>query len=118
MCGGCLHAPPHFERAIAAFDYAFPWDRAIAAFKFRGHLEWAGPLSRLLAEAAQEAMAEVDILTAVPLAAQRLQERGYNQAWEIATREWAFLPSEEDQPQLSFDPAMLDPQQRLPVISE
>ncbi len=42
----------------------------------------------------------------------------YNQAWEIATREWAFLPSEEDQPQLSFDPAMLDPRQPLPVISE
>lgn len=42
----------------------------------------------------------------------------YNQAWEIATREWAFLPSEEDQPQLSFDPAMLDSQQPLPVISE
>lgn len=42
----------------------------------------------------------------------------YDQAWEIATREWAFLPDETDQPQLSFDPANLDPQQPLPVISE
>jgi hypothetical protein len=41
----------------------------------------------------------------------------YHRAWEIATREWAFLPDEEDEPQLSFDPAMLDPHQPLPVIS-
>lgn len=33
----------------------------------------------------------------------------YQMAWEIATREWAFLPDEEDQPQLSFDPATLSP---------
>ena len=47
-----------------------------------------------------------------------LRKMEYNQAWEIATREWAFLPSEEDQPQLSFDPATLDPQQPRPLTSE
>ena len=31
--------------------------------------------------------------------------------------EWAFLPDEEDQPQLSFDPATLDPHQPLRAIS-
>ena len=36
---------------------------------------------------------------------------------KIATREWAFLPDEEDQPQLSFDPATLDPYQPLPATS-
>lgn len=41
----------------------------------------------------------------------------YHRAWEIATREWAFLPDEEDQPQLSFDPATLDQDQPLPTIS-
>ncbi len=41
----------------------------------------------------------------------------YHRAWEIATREWGFLPDEEDQPQLSFDPATLDPHQPLPAIS-
>ncbi|HLG99632.1 MAG TPA: hypothetical protein VKX49_25210 [Bryobacteraceae bacterium] len=46
-----------------------------------------------------------------------VQKMEYHRAWEIATREWAFLPDEQDQPQLSFDPAMLDPQQPLPVIS-
>lgn len=42
----------------------------------------------------------------------------YQMAWEIATREWAFLPDEEDQPQLSFDPATLSPSQRSPATSE
>jgi hypothetical protein len=46
-----------------------------------------------------------------------VQKMDYQFAWEIATREWAFLPDEEDQPELSFDPATLDPNQPLPTIS-
>ena len=46
-----------------------------------------------------------------------VQKIEYHRAWEIATREWAFLPDEDDQPQLSFDPATLDPHQPLPAIS-
>jgi len=46
-----------------------------------------------------------------------VQKMNYQPAWEIATREWAFLPDEEDQPRLSFDPATLDPHQPLPATS-
>ena len=46
-----------------------------------------------------------------------VQKMDYQFAWEIATREWAFLPDEEDQPHLSFDPTTLDPHQPLPAIS-
>ena len=46
-----------------------------------------------------------------------VQKMDYQFAWEIATREWAFLPDEEDRPQLSFDTANLDPHQPLPAIS-
>ena len=46
-----------------------------------------------------------------------VRKMDYPIAWEMATREWAFLPDEEDQPQLSFDPATLDPNQPLPAIS-
>src|ERR1700751_5526081 len=46
-----------------------------------------------------------------------VQKMEYHRAWEIATREWAFLPDEDDRPQLSFDPATLDPHQPLPSIS-
>src|SRR5712692_2801772 len=46
-----------------------------------------------------------------------VQKMDYQPSWEIATRESGFLPDEEDQPQLSFDPATLDPHQPLPAIS-
>jgi len=46
-----------------------------------------------------------------------VRKMDYQFAWEIATREWAFLPDEEDQPELSFDPATLDPNQPLPTTS-
>ncbi|MFO1337467.1 MAG: ComF family protein [Burkholderiaceae bacterium] len=86
-CGRCLATPPPFDHATAAVDYDFPWSGAIAAFKFRGALEWAAPLSRLLADAvAADVRAQVDVVTAVPLSAARWRERGYNQAWEIARR--------------------------------
>jgi hypothetical protein len=46
-----------------------------------------------------------------------VQKMDYQAAWEIATKEWAFLPDEQDRPQLSFDPATLNPNQTLPTIS-
>jgi len=46
-----------------------------------------------------------------------IRKMEYQIAWELATKEWAFLPDEDDQPQLSFDPATLDPKQPLPAIS-
>lgn len=86
LCGRCLHQPPRFTRAVAAFDYGFPWDRAITEFKFRQHLGWAGPLAGLLATRVAEAGEAVDLVTAVPLSEARLKARGYNQAWEVARR--------------------------------
>jgi hypothetical protein len=43
-----------------------------------------------------------------------VQKMNYQIAWELATMEWAFLPDEEDRPQLSFDPATLDPTNPYP----
>jgi hypothetical protein len=46
-----------------------------------------------------------------------VQKMEYQPAWEIATREWAFLPDETEQPQLSFDPANLSPHKHSPATS-
>jgi len=46
-----------------------------------------------------------------------VQKMDYQFAWEIATREWAFFRTRRNQPELSFDPATLDPNQPLPTIS-
>ena len=42
------------------------------------------------------------------------QGQSYDQAWEAVRQEWAFLPSEEDVPELGFDPAALPLQQQRP----
>ena len=68
-------------------DYAFPWDRLIAAFKFHGRVELAPLLAERLLEAiGRDPQAMPHWVMPVPLAPQRLAERGYNQAWEIARR--------------------------------
>lgn len=86
LCGACIQSPPLFERVVAAFDYAFPWDGAISAFKFRGELQWSSPLAQALSATLRSHLETADLVTAVPLSDSRLGERGYNQAWEIAKR--------------------------------
>lgn len=88
-CGECLREPPPFTRTLCAVDYAFPWDRLIAGFKFHGRPELAGPMSRLMLQAARSTVSDLPttaLLVPVPLSAARLAERGYNQAWELARR--------------------------------
>ena len=86
-CGPCLRAPPSYARAIAAVDYAFPWDRLIVAFKFHHRPELATVLADRMHDAIEaDGAGAVDLVLPVPLGPQRLAERGYNQAWELARR--------------------------------
>ncbi|MEY2688525.1 MAG: hypothetical protein RL375_2723 [Pseudomonadota bacterium] len=88
LCGACVLEPPPQVAAVAAFDYVFPWADLLGRFKFHGGVDLAGPLARALAAAVDQApgLPAVDLVLPVPLAAQRLRERGYNQAWELARR--------------------------------
>ncbi len=74
-----------FDAAVARVDYRRPWDQVVAAFKFHDALDLAGALASGLADAVGTA-GDVDAVVPVPLAAARLRERGYNQAWELARR--------------------------------
>lgn len=95
-CGACLHAPPPFERSIAALDYVPPWTALIARFKFHAALDLAGPLAERLVRACRDAGTSAALILPVPLGAQRLRERGYNQAWEIARRVAAATDTRAD----------------------
>ncbi len=87
MCGACLADPPPFDACSVGCDYVFPWDRLIADFKFNGRVELATALARRLLDAVRrDAAALPQWVLPVPLAPQRLAERGYNQAWELARR--------------------------------
>lgn len=68
-------------------SYGYPWDRLIAAYKFHAALDVAPTFTDLLLEAHRRGGAAApSLLLAVPLSAERLRERGYNQAWELARR--------------------------------
>ena len=86
-CGRCLAQPPAFDATQAAFAYAFPADALVQGLKFRSELA----LAPFLADALCDALAacgqtrlSADLVVPVPLHAQKLRQRGYNQAMEIA----------------------------------
>ena len=87
ICGSCLATPPAFDAALACVDYGAPWSQLITRFKFHDALDLAPVFADAIAAAA--AQPEVDrpeLVLPVPLAAGRLQGRGYNQAWQLARR--------------------------------
>ncbi|HEY6879594.1 MAG TPA: ComF family protein [Polyangiales bacterium] len=61
-----------------------PLRDAIHRLKYRGQSELAPGLAHWLIEAAQPLAQEVDLVTAVPLHARRLRERGFNQSVLLA----------------------------------
>ena len=86
-CGACLADPPPFDACVVGCDYGFPWDRLIADFKFNAHVELAAPLAQRLHDAIRrDGVPLPQWVLPVPLAPQRLAERGYNQAWQLARR--------------------------------
>jgi ComF family protein len=76
-----LSTPPSFDRTVAVWRYDPPCDRLIHSLKYRARL----PLAHFFAAAlAAQIRGPVDLAVAVPLHRQRLAERGFNHAVEIA----------------------------------
>lgn len=97
MCGACIAEPPPQDGAVAAMDYAHPWDQLIARFKFSDALDLASSFARRMQGAVQSTgAAQVDLVLPVPLSAQRLRERGFNQSWELARRLAALIGCKAD----------------------
>ncbi len=88
LCGKCLKQPPAFDATVVAADYAPPIDQLVLALKFGSRLALAPLFARMLRDALLQerakALALPAQLIAVPLGAQRLRQRGFNQALEIA----------------------------------
>jgi len=86
LCTRCRLAPPPWSRAVAGVDYAYPWDRLLADFKFHQRLDAVGALLQPLLARLQAGHHGGWRVVAVPLSRERLRERGYNQSWELARR--------------------------------
>jgi ComF family protein len=80
--------PPPLDACLAACDYAWPWPDCIAQFKFRGEAGWAGPLATLMRSVpwVEPALEQCDTVLPMPMAPERLRQRGFNQALELARR--------------------------------
>ncbi len=84
-CGACQKDPPPFKAVHAAFQYQFPVDRLVTALKFGGRLDLARALGELSASELLPRITQTpDAIIPVPLHTQRLRERGFSQALEIA----------------------------------
>jgi ComF family protein len=81
-CGRCLRHAPRFDATTAALAYEFPADALVHALKFRAALALAPLLAGLMLDRIEDP--SVDCVLPVPLSAQRLRQRGYNQAAELA----------------------------------
>ena len=90
-CGECQKHLPAFDRTLAAFTYAPPVDRLIQGLKYHRQLHLARTLGRCLGDVLAAAAPglpppaeRVDVIMPVPLHANRLRQRGYNQSLELA----------------------------------
>lgn len=85
-CGICLKREPPFTSAWVPFRYAHPLDLLEARFKFHRDLAAGRLLSQLMIESARAQLPGClpESLLCVPLHLDRLRERGYNQALELA----------------------------------
>lgn len=91
-CPACLAGVPDYDATVVIADYTWPLDHLVTALKFRAQLPLAAWLAEQLGEALLAAPAALpDLLLPVPLSAQRLRARGYNQAWEVTRRLGARL---------------------------
>jgi ComF family protein len=88
LCGACAIDPPPLDRTFAGVAYAYPWSTLIAGYKFGEQHGWAAFFAGLLLQSPGLALvlgelAPEDWLLPVPLSTQRLEARGFNQAWEL-----------------------------------
>lgn len=88
LCGYCLYNPPSFNRVYALFPYEFPIMQLISRLKFHHKLIYAKAIATLFI---QKILGEwyknkplPNLIIPIPLHEQRLKQRGFNQAYEMA----------------------------------
>ena len=81
-CGRCLAKPPHYDATFAAFRYDFPLDKLIQSFKYGHRLALGSYFGQQLLQRLENKAA--DTIIPLPLHPERLRERGFNQALELA----------------------------------
>ena len=81
VCGRCLQSPPHYNRTVTVFAYAFPISKLVLALKYAARFQLATTFAKKLV---QRISVRPDFIVAMPLHASRLTERGFNQSFQLA----------------------------------
>lgn len=81
VCGACLKQAPYFDATAAVWRYDFPLDRMIQSLKYSRRLASVDFFGAALMALPRSS---ADVILPVPLSAQRLAQRGFNQSVEIA----------------------------------
>ena len=84
LCGNCTASPPIYDRARAAFIYDAHSRAPILSLKHGGQTHGLPVFARQLARAGRSLFDGADVLIPVPLHAQRLRDRRFNQAALLA----------------------------------
>jgi ComF family protein len=86
ICGSCLNSPPDFDTTISVFLYAYPVDAMMQRYKYGSMLNLGDTFGEFLAEKVnvEDCLENIDLIIPMPMHRQRLKERGFNQALEIA----------------------------------
>jgi ComF family protein len=86
VCGSCLNSPPDFDATKAVFLYAYPVDAMMLSYKYGNSLNLGDTFGEFLAEkiSVEDCLKNIDLIIPMPMHPQRLKERGFNQALEIA----------------------------------
>ncbi|WP_410498391.1 ComF family protein [Chitinibacter sp. S2-10] len=90
-CGSCQRKPPAYDQSHARFLYVEPVKSLIHAAKFAQQWHIFPTLTQLLLT--QIDQIDADLIVPLPLHNKRLQERGFNQALEIArpvSQQWGI----------------------------
>lgn len=86
VCGSCISSPPDFDATYAVFLYAFPIDAMMLRYKYGNSLNLGDSFAMFLSEKVflEDHTQNIDLIMPMPMHQQRLKERGFNQAHEIA----------------------------------
>jgi len=88
ICGHCLQSAPSFDATHALFSYDYPLDRLLQNYKYKESLHLADTFAALfinnLLDPAPNIHAQTDLIIPMPMHRERLKQRGFNQALEIA----------------------------------
>jgi len=99
ICGACTNRDLHFNYAFTPFQFDGFIRDAIYQFKFNNKLNQGKLLAQLLLQYIDEKQLVIpEIVMPVPLHKKRIQQRGYNQALEIAR-----IVSKEIGSELNYD---------------